>query len=288
MRVGIYSRSFGRPSLAAALDAVVAHGIRTVQLNLGSAGLALLPAELPPDTCAAIRKTLRTKGVSVAAVSGTFNMIDPDPVKRAEGIARLRTLIRACPAMDATVVSLCSGTRDPANMWRRHPDNGDPEAWRDLCTTLAQVLPDAEACAVTLAVEPEVSNVVDSAERARRLLDEMQSASLGICMDGANLFHEGELPHMADVLDRAFALLGPDIVLAHAKDLDHDGDAGNLPAGRGRLDYDRYTRLLHHVGYGGAVVLHGLAETDVPECAAFLEGKLRSNKPGEGEAGTAR
>ena len=39
------------------------------------------------------------------------------------------------------------------------------------------------------------------------------------------------------MLDEAFALLGRDIVLAHAKDLDHDGEAGHLPAGKGLLDY---------------------------------------------------
>ena len=33
---------------------------------------------------------------------------------------------------------------------------------------------------------------------------------------------------MREILDETFALLGKDIVLAHAKDLDHDGDAGHL------------------------------------------------------------
>ena len=277
MRIGIYSRTFGRPSLAEALDAAVSHGVRTVQLNLGSAGLDLLPPALPPDACAAIRQSLRATGVEAAAVSGTFNMIDPDLLRRGDGIARLRTLIRACPQLGIPVVTLCTGTRDPVSMWRAHPDNETPEAWRDLCASLAQVLPEAEACGVTLAVEPEVNNVVDSAVRARRLLNEMGSARLGICMDGANLFHRGELPRMGEVLDRAFDLLGPSIALAHAKDLDHDGDAGHLPAGRGVLDYGRYVRLLHRSGFRGAVVLHGLLEADVPECSAFLEGKLRSD-----------
>ena len=79
---------------------------------------------------------------------------------------------------------------------------------------------------------------------------------------------------MAEILDEAFDLLGERIVLAHAKDLDHDGDAGNLPAGHGLLDYDRYVRLLQGCGYAGALVLHGLDERDVPACVAFLRAKL--------------
>ena len=38
---------------------------------------------------------------------------------------------------------------------------------------------------------------------------------------------------MKEILAEAIALLGKDVVLAHAKDLDHDGDAGDPPAGYG-------------------------------------------------------
>ncbi len=68
--------------------------------------------------------------------------------------------------------------------------------------------------------------------------------------------------------------LGDDIVLAHAKDLDHDGAAGHLPAGHGLLDYDLYLKLLHDVGFSGALILHGLAVDQVDECVAFLRGKV--------------
>jgi sugar phosphate isomerase/epimerase len=93
-------------------------------------------------------------------------------------------------------------------------------------------------------------------------------------MDGANIFHHGELPRMAEILDEAFQLLGDDIALAHAKDLDHDGEAGHLAAGHGRLDYDRYVRLLKQVGYDGALVLHGLSEDQIDGCVDFLRSKI--------------
>lgn len=127
---------------------------------------------------------------------------------------------------------------------------------------------------MTLAFEPEVSNVIDSAQKARSLLDEMQSPYLKVCMDGANIFHKGELPKMREILDEAFALLGEDIALAHAKDLDRDGQAGHLAAGTGVLDYDQYLGLLKRCGYRGAVVLHGLSEDQVPFCVKFLQEKI--------------
>jgi sugar phosphate isomerase/epimerase len=79
---------------------------------------------------------------------------------------------------------------------------------------------------------------------------------------------------MREMLDEAFALVGKDIVLAHAKDLDHDGDAGHKAAGQGKLDYDRYLSLLRDYGFKGPLLLHGLSEGQVPGCVAFLRETL--------------
>src|SRR5436305_9757533 len=109
----------------------------------------------------------------------------------------------------------------------------------------------ARKAKVVLDFEPEVSNVVDSARKARRLLDEIGSPHLKVTMDPANLFHAGELPRMKEILDEAFALVGKDIVLCHAKDLDHDGAAGHKAAGQSVLDYARYIRLSRKYDFKG-------------------------------------
>jgi sugar phosphate isomerase/epimerase len=132
----------------------------------------------------------------------------------------------------------------------------------------------ARGAGVVLGVEPEVNNIIESAQKARRLLDEIDSPHLKLTMDAANLFHVGELPRMKEVLDASFKLVGHDIIMAHAKDLDHDGDAGHLPAGHGKLDYDRYVTLLHAYGFKGPLLLHGLSPVQVPGCVAFLRERM--------------
>jgi sugar phosphate isomerase/epimerase len=125
-----------------------------------------------------------------------------------------------------------------------------------------------------LAFEPEVNNVVDSARKARQLMDEIGSAYLKVTMDPANIFPGGTLPRMKEMIEEAFALVGKDIALAHAKDLDRDGDAGHLAAGQGRLDYGLYLRLLRANRFNGPLLLHGLTRAQVPGCVAFLREKL--------------
>ncbi len=274
MIIGIMAKTFVRPTLEATLDAVAAHDIRSIQFSFSCAGLPDLPDHFDPGLCDHIRHEMARRNIEMAAVSGTFNMIDPDLEQRRDGLHRLRELASACERLGTRVITLCTGTRDPDHMWRRHPDNDAPDAWDDMITAMRQAVLDAEPYGVTLAFEPEVANVVDAARKARRLLDEIGSPHLKVVMDGANVFHRGELPRMREILDEAFALLGPDIALAHAKDLDRDGEAGHLAAGTGLLDYDRYVSLLRSSGFDGAIILHGLTEAQVDGCTAFLENKL--------------
>jgi len=189
-------------------------------------------------------------------------------------LRRLRELASACNELGTSVITLCTGTRDPQSMWRRHPENDSPDAWADLGISMREALQMAEANGVTLAFEPEVSNVVDSASKGRRLLDQMQSPYLKVVMDPANIFHKGELPRMREIIDEAFNLLGGDIAIGHAKDLDHDGEAGHVAAGRGLLDYNQYLSLLSGVGFDVPLILHGLNEAQVDECVTFLREKM--------------
>jgi sugar phosphate isomerase/epimerase len=75
---------------------------------------------------------------------------------------------------------------------------------------------------------------------------------------------------MHEILDEAFDLLGDSIRLAHAKDLEKDGDVGHQAAGTGVLDYEHYLGLLRRIGFDGSVILHSLNESQVETSAAFV------------------
>lgn len=275
MRLGIFARTFARPSLEGVLDAVAGHGLKETQFNMSVAGLPSMPDEIDPALADRVREAAAGRDVRLAAVSGTFNMAHPDEEVRRDGLRRLGVISGSCGRLGTPVITLCTGTRDRENMWRRHPDNGTPEAWRDLLATMQVALETAEEHGVTLAFEPEINNVVDSAQRGRRLLDEMRSPRLKVVMDAANLFDAEDparrLDHSEEVLYEAFELLGDDIVIAHAKDVRASGEF--VAAGKGDLDYDLY--LKHLAGYHGPLILHGLGEEEVEESVAFLSDRLR-------------
>lgn len=274
MKVGTFSKIFARPRLEQALDALSAAGLESAQFNFESVGLPAMPDELDPGLCRHVRLQFAKRNLELAALSGTYNMAHPDPAERQLGLHRLGVMIAACKELGTGMITLCTGTRDPGYMWRAHPDNSTPEAWADLVGSLEQALPVAEEHRVILAFEPEISNVVDSPTKARRLIDELGSPWLKVCIDGANLFPTGTLERMGEVLHHAFELLGGDVALAHAKDLLHDGEAGNKPAGTGVLDYQLYLDLLQRAGFTGSLILHSLKEAEMPFSLGFVRGKL--------------
>ncbi len=276
MQIGIMDGTIVRSTLDETLDAVVDYGIHHMQFNLGRAGLPALLEQTDTRLWDRIRTGFDARNMTIAALGGQYNMIHPDLRVRRDGLQRLRVLASACDRLGTSVITLCTGTRDPTNMWRRHPDNDSQEAWTDLVASMYQAVQIAEEFGVTLAFEPEVSNVVDSPQKARRLLDEIGSPHLRVTMDGANIFHAGELPRMREILDEAFALLGQDIAIAHAKDLDRDGEAGHLPAGKGLLDYEHYLSLLSKLEFDVPVILHGLTESELPESLAFIRKKMQA------------
>jgi sugar phosphate isomerase/epimerase len=267
LEVGIFAKTFTRPTLGEVLDAAQAAGFRALHFNFVCAGLSPLPEVLDEATCHAIGEEFERRDLVMVGVSATYNMIHPDAERRAAETARAQRIIELCPALGTELATLCTGTRDPDDMWRFHPANEDPDAWRDLLATLGLLLEVAGSASVSLGIEPETANVVSSAARARYLLDEMGSERLRIVLDPANLLTAGTADRQEEILTEAFDLFTPNLIQVHAKDV---VEGGHVAAGLGLLDYDLYFRLLSRHDVKVPMIMHELAEEDVERAHAFV------------------
>ncbi len=268
MRLGIFAKTFDGTDPALVLSAVRRAGFAAAQFNMACCGLPALPDEVTPETIARIREAAEASGVELSALSATYNMLHPDPAVRADGLRRLAVLIDAACALGIPLVTLCTGTRDAGDQWRHHPDNARPEAWADLAREMESALALAEAAGVDLGIEPEQANVVTSAAEARRLIGEMGSRRLKIVLDPANLFERASVEEARRIVASAVDVAGDAIAMAHAKDRAADGSF--VPAGQGVVDFPAFVARLRGVGFGGAIVTHGLTPEEAPGVAAFL------------------
>jgi len=275
IQLGIFAKTFDRPNVGSCLQAVADAGIRATQFNLSVAGLPTLPDRpVPDDVVDKIRIAADQARVALTAISGTFNAAHPDPVHRHTYLARFVHVCAVARDLQIGIITLSSGSRDPGDMWRWHPDNSTPQAWAESRTTLQSLATLAEDHGLTLAVEPEHSNVVATADQAITMLDQVGSPALKIVYDAANLLDpDGYDPAAAAAaITRDIATLGPHIALGHAKEL--IADRAPAAPGAGLLPWPLIVQTLHEAGFDGTLVAHGLPEASVPLAVTTLKAAL--------------
>ena len=272
MQLGIFAKTFVGSDPHAVLTAARKAGYTAVQYNMVCSGLPSLPTVITDAQAEAVAQAARATGVAIAAVSATYNMTHPDDAKRREGRAAFTAIAAQAQRMGTRLVTLCSGSMNDADQWAHHPDNGTPAAWSRMIAEFELILPIAEAHDIILGVEPEMANIISSAARAKRLLDELQSDRIGIILDPANLFDASQATRRAQIIRDAVDLLADHIVMAHAKDRALDGNF--RAAGLGCVDFGAFLGQLAATGFRGPLVTHGCTAVEAPAVAALLQASL--------------
>ena len=167
MKLGIFAKTFSRPTIQELFQSIAGYRINFVQFNLSCAGLEPLPKNVPSELAQRIADSANLAKVELSAISGTFNMAHPDPVDRRGNLIKFEVLCEVAARLHIPVITLCTGTRDPVNMWKWHPENDSKEAWDDMVQSIESALIPAEKNNLILAFEPESENIVNSATRAR-------------------------------------------------------------------------------------------------------------------------
>lgn len=274
MQLGIFAKTFAGTDPALVLRAAKVAGYDCVQFNLACAGLPALPEVIADEATviARIAAAGRQEGVALMALSGTYNMAHPDPVRRRAGMKGLETVIRVAAGAGIGLVTLCTGTRHPTDQWAHDPGNADPTAWADMAAEIALALDLAEAHKVDLGIEPEQANIVTSTADARRLITEMGSSRLKIVFDPANLFERASRAEAREIIARSIAPAAGSIAMVHAKDRHADGRFAK--AGQGVVDFADLLAQVRATGFDGPLVTHGLEAEEAPAVAQFLRGLL--------------
>lgn len=268
MYSGIFSKTFATASVDENFALIKQLGFQGTQFNYASAGLPSLPTAIPASILEEINTARIKHQVKIEAISATFNLTHPDPAVIARGMASLEVIAASATTLRCPLLTLCSGTLDADDQWRAHPENNSPAAWRTLLRSMEQALAIADQYQVDLGIEPELANIVNSAPRARQLLDALQHPRLKIIFDPANLFEKADAAQQQRIIGDALDLLAPVIAIAHAKDRDASGEF--VTAGHGVLDYPWYINALNAAGFDGCVVTHGLPAEDAAGVSALL------------------
>ncbi|NLD86707.1 MAG: sugar phosphate isomerase/epimerase [Clostridiales bacterium] len=283
MRIGLCTTDFSAPLPARELfRRISAMGYDAVQLAFASVSECgfresphiEIPESVSVSAIDAILKASSEFSLPIGAVNGTWNMAHGDEEVRLEGLKRLGPFLDAVAELGVKIVSLCSGTRSSYSLWSSDNRNIEIYAWNDMAESMKRACEDAEARDITLAIETEASNIIDTPEKARRIMDEVGSDKLKMILDGANLFHKGEAKkeNVRPALDLAFRYFGRDIVLAHGKDIREGNGIDFCGTGFGIVDFPYMLEKLREIDYPGDMMLHGIFdEKDMVTCLQYMK-----------------
>lgn len=266
--LGIFAKTFSGTILQNRIISMKSAGFKLAHFNMACVGMEPMPAEIPHTIIQEIQQTLQEAEVSLCGISATYNMAHPDKSVRENGLKRLDVLARHAKEIGTDFISLCTGTRDPMDKWKYHPDNSSPEAWKDMRQSMEKALLLAEKYDLRLGIEPEHANIVSNASQARQLLADMQSPHLGIILDPANLFERATIEEIKSRIDQALDLLADHLFMAHAKGRDAQGNF--VAAGKGIIPFDYFIKQLQLANFQGPLVAHGLDEREAKEVHQIL------------------
>ncbi len=244
-RVGFRTIGYRNFSAEEAIGRIAAAGYDGVEVCLEHPGLE--PEALDEARCAALAQIAADAGIVIATVSyhGDRDALD----------LRWKRAVRAVeltPAFGCDVLIINA------------PRPG-PEAPSDLTAQfdrqLAAQIERAEACGVTLALEPEPGLLVHGCADMRALIDRMGSPALAVNLDVGHAFLT------EDDLSAAIAMLGEHIVVAHFEDI-AGGVHRHLVPGAGEMDLPRVLADLRAAGFAGWLTVDLFDIADTPDRAA--------------------
>lgn len=223
-----------------------------------------------------ITKALEREGLATAGLYGYYNVIDPDPARRQHGQARMDLLIKEWKRFGSPIISTETGSFNPQSEFADDEKNHTPEGYAACRKAFETLVRAAEKTGAIIAIEPYWHNCIDSIASAERLFHDIDSPSLKLTMDPCNFFRPEELPKMKPMLEEMFKRVGPQTVIAHAKDVTDAGKDTGLPAaGLGVLDYPTFLRLLAALGKDLHLMVEHLDLDGVPRARDFVKDQIK-------------
>lgn len=225
--------------------------------------------EFKPDICtmtpglAMYMKELCIENkVDIAVLGCYLNLCNPDPEQHKQIVEKYKAHIRFASVLGCGVVGTETGAVNVE--YKYEPANHTEEALNLFIENLKPIVKYAEQFGVIIAIEPVWKHIVCTIERARKVLDAIDSPNLQIIFDPVNVLYTGNIDRQDEIIEQAFDLLRDEIAVVHCKDYVVEGDElKSIAAGTGGLNYPLLLKKIKQY----KPYVHCTLENTVPENA---------------------
>ena len=220
-------------------------GFACVHLALSKCipGVRFDDAALTEGLAAYVRRVFAREELDVAVLGCYLNLAHPEKDTIREFQSRYFGNLRVAALAGIGMVGTETGAPNAA--YKLDANTHGDEALHTFMKNLEPVAERAEACGVTLAIEPVWNHIVYGPDRALEVLRGIGSPNLRIIFDPVNLLCPENADRREAVIGEAMDKLCEHIAMVHLKDfVRRDGKLVSVAAGTGEMDYTEILRFL--------------------------------------------
>lgn len=264
MRIGIRAHDVEYAPLDQLIPNIRKQGFHCMHIALSKSIKEFKPGveTMTPGLACYIKELCRENKIDIAVLGCYLNLCNPNPQQHAEIVEKYKAHIRFASVLGCGVVGTETGAVNEE--YKYEPANHSQEALELFIKNVRPVVEYAEKMGVIFAIEPVYKHIVCNVERARKVLDAIDSPNLQIIFDPVNLLSVDNYSRQDEIINQAFDLLGKDIAVVHCKDfVEENKELKSIAAGTGGLNYPLLLKKIkEHKPY-----VHVTLENTVPSNA---------------------
>ncbi|MBP1962875.1 sugar phosphate isomerase/epimerase family protein [Paenibacillus aceris] len=246
-------------------------GMMYVQIDPKQAMQVMDDQPFSPARAEKIRSIFEKQGISVIALSGYTNLMNPNVQKREAKLEQLERMIDLCSIYGTRYIATETGSLHPTNAWRDYEGNRTPDAWEQLLKIMDRLRNRAVKNGAVLLAEGFVNNVLASTEQAVDMRERLGTEGLAFIMDPFNYLTQEDLSRQPEAMAKMFDNIGDICPIAHAKDaLYGEGGFTTPRVGAGQADWNVYAELLARRLPDVPLILEHAKPEEVADCLSII------------------
>ena len=248
MNIGIRLHDVAGSSLEERLQAAKRQGFTCAHVALSKTVPGFSMKNAPTLIDGALTDMLRTLfakyGIQCAVLGCYLNPGTPDEEEWQNSLKCYQAHLRLASALGVRVVGTETGA--PNTAYKTCPECDTEESLQLFIRRITPLVRYAEEAGANIAIEPVCRHIVNTAEKAQRVLETIDSPNLKIILDAVNLLSPANQSRADGIIQDALNRLGDQIFVLHMKDylvIDGVTDVEATACGRGLMHYDSLLRF---------------------------------------------
>ncbi len=244
-------------------------GVKSLQLALKMSVAGFKPGMFSPSYAKQMWRAFEKNDIDISILSCYINPSNTNTEVLKKDMDFFVEILKYAKFMNAGMVALETGyVGEKCDPEKNHTE----EAYQYLLSNMRKLCDAAEKLGVMIGIEGVHLFVINSAQRMRRLLDDLNSPNICVVLDPCNLINMQNYENRDEIVREAFELLGNEIAVIHLKDfVIEDGAMKGVLPGKGIMNTKELLTLATETKPNIPIMLEGVKEKDFAEVKATLE-----------------